>query len=647
MIAYKTQNFSSGVQNKLPAEVIAPDAASDELNWRVVDGRIELVGGRQAIGAEGIIGGIFGEIFAPKMDGTKVHFRKKNTAIQYFDGSAWQDVITGLTAGANYTFAPYLSVAGAYLIIGGADGLYKIATANPASYKSMYVEGVNHYGLLLINEQRTTLWDRRDVVPDGNALYLSKIDPQNGTVYTTVTNEVLATGDGIQTVFSGTLAQATGLRFVFGVQINTNPSSVTASDNYVGVISGSGVTGTINYATGAYTLTFAVAPALATDIRATYQYEDSNSGGVTDFRFTSPTRVAGEGDIIPQEFLGEPIQNVFVFEGRYYSFKKTCVYELDLTDDDTNATNKVYRADIGIPSLRAGVSTDKGIVYMDTSNPEKPRLTLLQRNPIGNTLEPIDLTPLFKWEDYQHDKCSINTWGENIVVSCRTPDTPYNNRLFLVNTVQKYSVDITYYGANTIVKDEGNLYIGDSLTDTVYQIFSGFDDLGNIIENYWESRNEDFGGSNAVKTKGTSIADYLKRYRWMTFHGLIDRDQAYEVYISFDDGGYTLMGTIRGDASYVDVTSPQTVGSNIVGTEPVGGGSVGIAYPYLTRLRIRTPKFQKKKYKLVALGVGYVSVIYFEDVDLLVFEQKIPARYRQKEHVSLNGETVDNPTFVS
>lgn len=647
MIAQKTQNFSSGVQNKLPSEIIAPDAASDELNWLAIDGRIELAGGRINVGAQGAIGGIFGEIFAPKMDGTKVHFRKSNTKIQYFDGTTWQDVITGLTAGEDYTFAPYLSVSGAYLIIGGPDGLYKIATANPASYKSMYVDGTNHYGKIIINEQRTFLWDRRDVVPDKNALYLSKIDPQNGTVYTTVTNEVIATGDGIQTVFSGTLAQATGLRFVFGVQINTNPSSVTASDNYVGVISGTGVTGTINYATGAWTLTFTAPPANLAQIRASYQYEDSNSGGVTDFRFTTPTRVAGEGDIIPQEFGGEPIQNVLVFEGRYYSFKKTCVYELNLTDDDTNATNLVYRSDIGIPSFRSAVSTDKGMVYMDTGNPDKPRLTILQRNPIGNTLEPINLTPLFKWEDYILDECLVSTWSEFIVVSAKTAQSTYNDRLFLVNTVQKYSVDISYYGANTAVKDSGFLYIGDSLTDTVYNIFNGFDDLGDTIQNYWEGRNEMFGGSNNSKSKGTSAEDFLKRYRYMTFHGLIDKDQVYKVFVSFDDGGWTWMGTIRGDASYVDVNSPQTVGTNIVGNEPIGGGIVGTAYPYLTRLRIRTPKFQKKKYRFEATGIGYVSIIYFEDTDLLVFEQKIPARYRQKSHVSLNGETVDNPTFVS
>lgn len=734
MISQKTQNFSSGVQNKLPSEIIAQDAASDELNWIATDGRIELVGGRQAIGTQGVLGGIYAEIFAPKMNGTKVHFRKASSKIQYFDGTTWQDVITGLTATEDYTFATYLSVAGAYLIIGGADGLYKIATANPGSYKSMYVEGTNHYGKLIVNEQRTFLWDRRDVVPDQNALYLSKIDPQNGTVYTTVTNEVLALGDGATTTFSGFLATAgggvvtvtiaspavftkashgfvagntvvfnttgalpTGITagttyyviaagltandfevsttpggtaintsgaqsgvhivtktgtqlntlFFHGLQINTNPAGITGADNYVGAITGTGITGTINYATGAYSLTFAVAPAIATQIRASYQYDDSNNGGVTDFRFTTPTRIAGEGDIIPQEFGGEGIQNVFVFEGRYYSFKKTCVYELNLTDDDTNATNLVYRSDIGIPSFRAGISTDKGIVYMDTGNPDKPRLTLLQRNPIGNTLEPINLTPLFKWEDYDLSECLVSTWGENIIVSAQTSDVDFNNRLFVVNTVQKYSVDISYYGANTAAKNEGQLYIGDSLTDSVYNIFNGFDDLGDTIENYWESRNETFGGSNNSKSKGTSAEDYLKRYRYIVLHGLIDKDQQYEVFISFDDGGYTWMGTVRGDGTYVDITAPQTVGTNIVGNEPVGGGIVGIAYPYLLRLRIRTPKFRKKKYKFVAQSVGYVSILFYEDVDLLVFEQKIPARYRQKQHVSLDGTTVDNPTFVS
>lgn len=635
MKEFKTIGYVSGTQTKIPSENIAQDAASDALNWITFDGHLELARGRQAIGAMGALGGIFGEIFAPKVDGTKVHFRKTKNKIQYFDGSAWQDIITGLTDDSSYTFALYNSLAGAYVLAGGPDGFYKIATANPGSFKNMYVDGTNHKGYIIINEQRTFLWSRFDGTPDKTALYLSKIDPQ-GTNYTTVTNEVIATGDGVTTHFTGTLAAATGKRFVFGVNINMNPTGIVGTDNFVGVITGAGITGTINYATGAYVLDFTVPPALATQVRASYQWEDSNNGGITDFRFTSPTRLAGEGDIIPQEFLGEPIQNVLVFEGKYYSMKKTSVYELDLTIDDTNATNLVYRADIGIPSLRAAVSTGKGIVYMDTANPSKPILSLLQRNPVGGNLEPINLTPLFKWEDYViDDECMVDTWGENIIVSAKTATGEVNDRLFLINVVQKYSVDITYYGARTSAKNDGLLYIGDPFTDTVFEIFSGFDDLAEIIENFWAGKDETYG------------SETLKRYRYIRLKGLIDPSQWYEVFGSFDDGDYTLLGTIRGDASYVDFTNPQSIGTNTLGTENIGGGEVAVAYPYLAQIRVRVPKFRTRKFKFVAGGIGFASIDWETDVDILSFEQKIPKRFRQKAHVSLDGTQTDLPTFDS
>lgn len=628
-----TQGFLQGVQNKIPADTIAPAAAQDSLSWNTIDGHIELSRGRIAIGAEGVLGAIYAEFFAPKKDGTKVHFRKTGTKIQYFDGSAWQDSVTGLSV-EDYTFCSYISLAGAYMYAGGPDGIYKIATANPASAKNMFLDGTNHKGKILINDQRMFLWDRRDGTIDKTALYLSKIDPQT-TNYTTVTNEVIATGDGATTNFSGTLAQATGTRFVFGISINTNPASVTATDNYTGTISGTGVTGTINYATGAWTLVFSVAPAAATQIRATYLYEDSNNGGITDFRFTSPVRVAGEGDIIPQEFLGEPIQNVLVFEGKYYSMKKTCAYELNLTIDDTNATNIVYRQDIGVPSLRGCVSTGSGIVFLNTANASRPQLTLLQRNPVGGTLEPINLTPLFAWENYDSVDCTIDTWDSKIILFARQIGTPYNDRMFVINPNQKYSVDIYYYSARTVGKDgTGNLFIGDSLTESVYQIFSGFDDLADTIANYWTGKAEPFASEN------------LKRTRYIRFRGLIQPDQYYQVYEAYDGGDYTLIGTVRGDQSYVDFTSSQAIGENGIGTQSIGGGNPSaVGYPYFMEMRIRTPKFRTRTLQIIALGIGYVSIEYICDMDIELFEQKIPRRFRQKQHVSLDGTQTDLPTF--
>lgn len=630
-IEYKTEGYVSGIQNKIPAEDIKREAGADGMNWFSTDGVLELVRGRALVGAAGSLGGVFGQIFAPKRNGTKVHYRKINTKIQYFDGTTWQDVITGLTAGANYTFSSYISQLGAFVYASGVDGLYKMATANPASFKQMYDATKNYKGFSIINDQRMFMWDVSSPNIDKTAVYMSKIDPQ-GTNYTTVTNEVL--GASGSTTYTGTLAAVTGVRFcrITTITGTTGAGVETFTDNGSGVLTGSlGGTGTINYATGAYSVTFH-AVTTAGNIEATYQWEDSNVGGVTDFTFSAP-RVAGEGDIIPQEYLGEPIQNILVFEGKYYSFKKTCVYELDLTIDDTNATNKVYRSDIGIPSMRACISTGKGMVYLDTANPDKPILSILQRNPIGGNLEPVNLTPLFKWENYTFDECNVDTWGENIIINAKGSGFTKNNLLFLVNTAQNYSVDITGYGGNTSAKNEGILYIGDSISDSVYEVFTGFDDLSDVIDNYWDGKAEDYNN------------DLLKRFRFLRLKGLIDPAQSIEVWGNFDYAGFTQLGTIVGTGSYVDFTDPQTIGENIIGTLTIGGDEQAIAYPYLLEIRCRVPKFRVRQLRFIARGIGYASVQWTIDVDILKFDQRIPVRNRQKQHVSLDGLQTDLPNF--
>jgi hypothetical protein len=634
----KTKLYSSGVQNKIPSEEIAQDAASDSLSWITQDGEIKLAYGRQEYGIDSsaAVGGIYGEIFAPRSDGTKVHYRKKNTVIQYYNpaNDTWTDVVTGLTDGSLYFFAPYASLAGNFLYMGGPDGLYKVHLANPASYKNMYDATKNYLGYILVNQARMFLWNRFDGQGDKTALYLSKIDPQ-GTNYTTVTNENL--GASGSTNYTGTLAQATGTRFVFALTITgtTGAGVETFTDNGNGVLtSDKGGTGTINYATGAYNITFD-AVTTSGNVEADYQYEDSNSGGITDFTFSAP-RLAGEGDIIPQEYLGEPIQNVIPFDNKYYSFKTTSVYELDLTDDDTNAVNAVYRSDIGIASPRGVVATGRGIAYIDTGNPDIPFLSMLIRNPVGGNLEPINLTPLFKWENYTFDELVMDTWGENIVLSAKSYGSLVNDRLFLVNTTQKYSVDISYYGVNTFAKNGGVLYGGSPLSEVVYELFTEFDDIGTVIENYWEGKNENFGD------------DILKQERWIQLAGLIDPNQSYEVYMDFDNSGYQLVGTVLGSASYVDISSPQLIGGSMLGSEEIGGGDQNVTvYPYICQIRLRTPQFRVRKLKLVALGFGFVSVQWQKDVDILTYRNKLPGKYLQKQFVSLNGQNTDQPNFGS
>lgn len=622
------QQLNSGVHNLEDNESIPKDAAQDALNWLHLDGKAEVVRGSTTLGAEGTAGKTNEVWFGYKTNGVKVPWRKAGTAIQYYNGSTWVDVVTGLGADDDYTFANYSSLAGSFTFATGPGGIFKFVNANPGSYIDLYDSTKNFKGYCLIDKARMLMWG---LTTDPTGLYGSFIDAQNGTVYTTVTNEVLATGDGVQTVFSGVLAFKGGnpKANCFGLSINTNPASVTATDGYIGVISGTGIAGTINYITGAYSLTFTTPPAGAAQIRASYQWENSNVKGITDFT-KSATRLAGEGFILRQDEGGDAIQQVILgIDDSYYSIKEYSVYKYTPDSTDTKPTNDVFRKDIGVPTRRSATATGRGIVFMNTANPDKPELTVLEKNPLGDNILATPLLPHFKFENYNYDDVVVYAWGRYIVVACKLVGSLTNDRLLLCD-LGKNTVDITYYNAASLAKDAGTLYAGSSFTMTVYKLFNGWDDNGQIVSNYWISKAEKYN------------SERLKKFRRERVQGQISQGQVIEVYASYDDAAFSLVGTIRGDGTYVDTSNPGAVGSQMVGEEMVGGEQDGeIIYPYFIEIKMKTPKFRKRTLKFVATGIGYASISYLMDWDILSFEQRLPKRYRLKQNVSLDGKSTD------
>lgn len=85
-----------------------------------------------------------------------------------------------------------------------------------------------------------------------------------------VENEVLTSTDGSATQFTGNFQYVPMLPGTISLTIG----NVTAEDDGSGNIKGNGVTGTVDYYTGAYTLTFGSAPA-EEDIYANYQFDMS------------------------------------------------------------------------------------------------------------------------------------------------------------------------------------------------------------------------------------------------------------------------------------------------------------------------------------------------------------------------------------
>jgi hypothetical protein len=717
---HETDAFVSGVQNLLDDELIPEDAASDEKNWLTQDGRLKLIAGRLRIGTEGPVGTIQGEIFGYKADGTKIHWRKTSAGkIQYLNGSTWTDVVTGLSTTADYTFSNYSSLAGTFTYAFGVDGIFKFHNAVPGSYLALYDSTKNFKGSAFIDKGRTILWNRPE---DKTGLYGSYIDRQDSTVYTTVTAETLASGNGTTQTFSGTLGTHGGGASSFGVSpfgqiaatktitaitqatlafvtatghglaqgdliyitgvvgmtqingliasvnsisdadhffLNIDASGFTAyssggslykveqfTDDYLGNLkSNLGGTGTINYITGAYSLTFNTAPTNASNnILANYQWEASNNKGVTDFSH-SATRAAGEGFQFPQDEGGDAIQKVVIApDGSYMSMKSQSAYNLILAEDDTASatSNLVYRRNMGVPSNRAAVSTSKGIMFINTANPERPEMTILQRNQLGDAIEPAILFPGFRFANYVYDDCHMDTFERYILVFCKTPGASANDTVLLCDPEAK-TVDITSFNGRTSATDATYLYIGSSITQSVYQLYSGFDDDGLPIDNYWISKGERLI-PKVRSIKILMLAQGLKKVRHLQFKGHISPDQSFEVYVSYDEAGFQLVGTIRGDGTYVDYSQQQVVGANFVGGSQVGGDVVTNVYPFFAQLKIKSPKFRKRAIKIVAKGIGYVEIESMADRNIMTFEVKLPKRFRQKQNVSLDGAQTDLPT---
>jgi len=603
-------------------QIIPKAASQNSMGWISTDGQIELCRGRLLIGAdETATGYVKGEGWGYTVTGTKVHFRKISTKIQYYNTATelWVDIVTGLTESAEYTFSPYQSLAGTFVYATGIDGIYKIHTANPGSYSSMYDSTKNYKGYSMITQSRMSMWNVKGAL---TTHYLSYTDSaQDSSVYTSVSAEAFASlGDTLDFKAGG------ATRTCFNVRPTITATGEVYTDNYDGTLTGSlGGTGTINYTTGVFTLSNAGVGTV------NYSWEDSNVKGVTDFTF-SGTRTALQGDVVRQDEGGDAILNIVFHAGSYYSFKTSSVYRLTIASTGLTFENIVFRKNIGLPYWRSVIVTSKGIVFMDTSNVSKPQLTILQPNITGDNLEPVVLGGQFDLSKYVWDACPFGTFGEFIVFSGRDTsilNNTINTKLFLYNA-RRNTVDVLPYGARTISNSDGLLYVGDSLTDNIYNILSGYDDDGETITNYWISKDEDYG------------SNYLKKVKRLRFSGIISRDQQLQVYISYDNDTYELVGTILGTGSYVDFNTNYTIGSTGIGTSIIGGeGDTTDGSFYLAELKLSSTKFLVRTIKLVSNGIGYLSVNMIDDFNVRRFQQKLPSRYRSKQNVSVDGTLTD------
>lgn len=611
-------NFKYGVIDRIEARTIPAEASSRSLNWLTKGDKIELVRGRFRLGTENSGSGrISGLHVAYNALGTELLYKTYAQKIKYYSTttSDWVEVGSNQLGSAaddqDISFANYHSLAGAQLWLNSPNSsIYKILTANPGSINDQYVAARNFKGYISIRQNRMVLWHRKQGTSVGTAnvidrggVYLSYIDDSAG--YTTVTAEALAS------VASGTLGAVTGDITCFGLKITHTASGETLTDNYDGTLTGSvSATGTINYATGAYTTTLSGAGT------ADYMHENATSGGIADFT-KSGTRLAGEGALFRQD-EGGPVRRVLSLENVEYCFHERKLYQLTLTADDTNATNYQKREGTGIPADGAAVGTADGIYYLDDSDENDPQVRLLAFGESNDAIIPPSISLNIDLSDYRFNLAEMIEWGYYIVIACRTKDATKNNRLLLYNRLWK-SWDFVDYYASKLAVYNGILHVGDSLSNNVYEIFSGLDDDGSVIGNYCEIVDTDLE------------IDGLKKVKRLVVQGEIGPDQEIEVFISYDNGAYVSVGTILGTGTYVDKSQSVAVGALTLGRGEIGGGGGDGAIPaynYEREFVLRSDKFERCILKFVANELGYASVSTVKFKDIRHKGNKLPTKYR-------------------
>lgn len=618
---FQVDNFDKGLITQIENFSIPENAASDSLNWLTKGDHIELTGGytvvdpnHQNVG----LGRVTGLILAPLVDGSTQAFYSYGKKVKYLDSNdEWQeigtDILTTAADGEDIAMTAYVSIAGYQTWISSPNSsLFKIMNANPASYTDMYDATKNFKGYIDAQNSRLNLWYKNGAK---NYLYGSWKDAQDSSVYTAVTNENIGTGDGSTVTFTDTLLFKAGgvKRTCFNV--TATDGTETFNDNKDGTLTGNlGGTGTINYTTGAISVTFNTAPVNLQAITSNYEYENSTVHGIADFTF-SATRVAGEGYFLPQNTGGD-LLNVLPYQTDFYCIHSDNVYLFSMPVDDLSPTNQIFRRRVGMPYWRAAVPTGDGIYYIDTSDPITPHFNLITLSLGNNQVIPQTINYNLDLRGYNFDLGVGREFGDYIMFSGRTNDSDVPNRLFVFNKIWK-SFDVLEYNVSCMEQNGSYLWAGDAISNNVLQLFDGYSANGTEINNYWTG-----------KLTKLEIDD-LKKYKRLTLDGYIGVDQNVDVLISYDRGAFTYLDSINGQGSYVDEGDSIAVGGPQIGQEEIGGGTEGAtAFHYRREIIVRTARFSEVQLKFVATAVGYVSISYIRYWGIHTYGNKNLLRYR-------------------
>ncbi|MDP1570817.1 MAG: hypothetical protein Q8L86_12535 [Vicinamibacterales bacterium] len=632
-MAEALKNFFRGLVNRYEAQSIPRGSASNSLNWKTEGDKIVLRGGSRALGGSSSTTGKCWIHVAKKADGTDLLVRKRGRKLEYYDANNDQwlengtNIFPAAAADDEPCFDNYNSLAGAQMFVSTPNGgVFKIMCANPGSYTDL--GETTFRGKFRIKNSRTFLWQRQDSSgrKDLTGLYGSYIDKDEISDYTQIAAEVLGSGNGVLVTFSGTLAfKAAGtVRTCFAITITDGTE--TFVDNYDGTLTGSaGGTGTINYTTGEWSVTFAVAPAnTPNNVTGTYYWENSKSAGIWDFSKSAP-RTAGQGFVLRQDDGGGKFQAVMGYRDVEYGLHERKTWATTLTNDDTNATNLPFRSKVGIPNWRAAFETGDGIIYVDTAEDDDPQVRLLTLEFGSTEVVPKAISDQLDLSAFLFDKAVVHEHGSIVAIACRTSDSTENNRLLTLDRKLRDkgspgSWDVHDFYACSLAVYDGMLVAGDSVTESVFELFSGLDDDEAQIANFWDSN---------LDSVDTEDLKKVKRYK---LQGAIGPDQVLHMLVSIDNGPFVYVGSIEGDGPYVDRGQRVSVGAPTLGTTEIGGGgSVEddvVAYNYEREFTLRLDRLEQMKVRFQSTALGYASVSLMQPKDVRRKGRKVPRKYR-------------------
>jgi len=645
------KNFRFGLQNRIEDKSIPKGASSAGFGWLTKGDKYELSRGRFRLGEEITgTGRVSGLHIARKADDSEVLLMTYARKLRFWDTTIgnpiWKevgtnffpaDVIASSADGEDMSFTNYSSLAGAQCWISSPNsGLYKIMTANISAtstntIKDNYDSTKNFKGFIKAIQGAIYLWNRgAPSTKDPTGFYRSYIDKDEVSDYTAVTAEAL--GSSGATSYSGTLAGISTILTCFGLAVKIGGTVKLVDDfngNLIHLEGASAGSGTINYNTGAWTVTLTTAASGA--LTGDYYTENSTSTGVADFTKSGP-RTAGQGFVIRQDD-GGAIQNLGVYNDIIYALHTHKTWSLQISADDLTATNRVLREKFGVPYWKAMIPTGEGIYGIDDTDETDPKIRLLTLQESSAEVIPISLSDNLTLADYRFDKAAGIEYGNWIVFAFRHKDSTVNNWVLVYDKIWKSFDFFNYYAAHLAVYN-GVLMAGDSLSYNVYELFSGLDDDGVVIRNSLELGKDNFD------------IEALKKLKKLVIKGEIGANQKIKVSVSVDSGAYVEIGgsdsgatpsvhtyAIQGDGSYVDKTQKVGVGNLTLGRGEVGGGSSSAITAYnfervLNFRQIGLDKFEYIKFKFEAMDIGYASISEILPQDVRTFAARVPSKYR-------------------